>query len=343
MEMKFQILLITSSLGALQSFFFGIYLFTVKKGKSLSNVFLALLLVAFAARIIKSVGYYFANGHIIPDLLMNIGFGCNLAIFPLLWLYLNAFLKKDNQFNWRWEWIHLLPAALALMLSAVLTDDFWIRQSGYTVSLLCMLIYLPFCIHVAAKHFGSLTTIRRVWVTSLITGIAAVWMGYLANYIFGLVPYITGPVLFSILVYLLGFLGLKRSSLFTSDSELHRSSYRPIQVERCYEQLMHELGTTRLFKDASLTLPKLAKILNVSPNLLSEAINRKGCSSFPDFINSYRIRETQHLLQSVEWKDQKIAAIAFEVGFNSLSVFNTAFKKFTGQTPSAYRKNILNC
>ena len=313
-----------------------------KKGKSLANVFLALLLVVFAARFIKSVGYYFANGHIIPDLLMNIGFGCNLAIFPLLWLYLNAFLKKDYQFNWRWEWVHLLPAAVALMLSTVLTDDFWIRQSGYTVSLLCMLIYLPFCIRIAAKHFRSLSTIKRVWVASLIGGIAAVWVGYLANYIFGLVPYITGPVLFSILVYLLSFLGLKRSSLFTSDAEQHRSSYRPIQVENCYEKLIHALETAKIFKDASLTLPKLAKILNVSPNLLSEAINRKGGSNFPDFINSYRIKETQRLLQSAEWRDQKIAAIAFEVGFNSLSVFNTAFKKFTGLTPSAFRKSILS-
>ena len=342
MEIKLQILLITSSIGALQSFFFGIYLFTLKKGKSLANVFLALLLVLFAARVIKSVGYYFANGHIIPDLLMNIGFGCNLAIFPLLWLYLNAFLKKDYQFNWRWEWVHLLPAAVALMLSTVLTDDFWIRQSGYTVSLLCMLIYLPFCIRIAAKHFRSLSTIKRVWVASLIGGIAAVWVGYLANYIFGLVPYITGPVLFSILVYLLSFLGLKRSSLFTSDAEQHRSSYRPIQVENCYEKLIHALETAKIFKDASLTLPKLAKILNVSPNLLSEAINRKGGSNFPDFINSYRIKETQRLLQSAEWRDQKIAAIAFEVGFNSLSVFNTAFKKFTGLTPSAFRKSILS-
>ncbi|WP_276372694.1 helix-turn-helix domain-containing protein [Chryseolinea sp. H1M3-3] len=342
MDIKLQILLITSTFGALQSFFFGIYLFTIKKGKSLANVFLALLLVVFAARIIKSVGYYFASGHVIPDLLMNIGFGCNLAIFPLLWLYLNAFLRKDYQFDWRWEWVHLLPAAAALMLSTVLTDEFWIRQWGYTVSLLCMLIYLPFCIRVAVKHFGSLGTIRRVWVISLIGGIAAVWMGYLANYIFGLVPYITGPVLFSILVFLLSFLGLKRSSLFTSNIEQHRSSYRPVQVESCYKQLIHALETSKVFKDASLTLPKLAKILNASPNLLSEAINRKGGLNFSDFINSYRIKETQRLLQSPEWQDQKIAAIAYEVGFNSLSVFNTAFKKFTGQTPSAYRKNILS-
>lgn len=340
--MQFEMLLITSTMGALQSFFFGIYLFTVKKGKSIANVFLALLLVAFGARIIKSVGYYFAEGHIIPDLLMNIGFGCNLAIFPLLWLYLNAFIKEDYQFNWRWDWAHLLPTMMALILSPFLTDDFWLRQSGYSVSLLFMLIYLPFCIYAVARHFKSLTSLRRVWVISLVVGITAVWLGYLANYIFGLVPYITGPILFAILVYLLSFLGLKRSSLFTSDPGHHRSAYKPYQVEKCYEELTHALDTGKLFKDASLTLPRLAKTLTVSPNLLSEAINRKGGCNFSDFINFHRIKETQHLLQSAEWRDQKIAAIAFEVGFNSLSVFNAAFKKFTGHTPSTYRKNLAS-
>lgn len=332
--------MITSSIGALQSFFFGIYLFTIRRGKNIANILLALLLVAFAVRIIKSVSYYFASGHIIPDLLMNAGFACNLAIFPLLWLYLNAFLRKDYQFNWRWEWVHLLPAIIALMLSAVLTDDFWIRRSGYDYSLLFTLIYLPFCIFITAKHYNTLPVVRRLWVASLIIGTTLVWMGYVANYIFGLVPYITGPILFTALIYILSFFALKRASLFNVGTENHRSPYRPAQVESCYEQLMDVLQSTKPFKDPTLTLPKLAKLLGVTPNLLSEAINRKSGSNFPDFINSFRIKESQQLLQCKEWQDKKIAAIAYEVGFNSISVFNVAFKKFTGQTPSGFRKNL---
>lgn len=340
MEIQLKMLLITSSVGALQSFFFGIYLFTIRTGKNIANILLASLLIAFAIRIIKSVSYYFVSGHIIPDLLMNAGFACNLAIFPLLWLYLNAFLRKNYHFNWRWEWIHLLPAIVALMLSAVLTDDFWIRRSGYDYSLLFMLIYLPFCIYITAKYFNSLSLVRRLWIASLIIGTTLVWMGYAANYIFGLVPYITGPILFTALIYVLSFFALKRSTLFNVEAENPRSPYRPAQVESCYEQLVEVLQSTKPFKDSSLTLPKLAKLLGVTPNLLSEAINRKSGSNFPDFINSHRIKETQQLLQCKEWQDKKIAAIAYEAGFNSISVFNAAFKKFTGQTPSAYRKNL---
>jgi AraC-like DNA-binding protein len=43
-------------------------------------------------------------------------------------------------------------------------------------------------------------------------------------------------------------------------------------------------------------------------------------------------------MQESIFRDYTIAAIAFEVGFNSLTSFNTAFKKETQKTPSTYRK-----
>ena len=36
-----------------------------------------------------------------------------------------------------------------------------------------------------------------------------------------------------------------------------------------------------------------------------------------------------------------VIQIAYEVGFNSKSSFNTAFKKFTGMTPTQYKKQTI--
>ena len=338
MWISFAALLITSSVGVLQSFFFGIYLFTIKKGRSITNVFLAVLLLAFAARITKSVGYYFAEDHVIPDLLMNIGFGCNLAIFPLLWLYLNAFLNEQYRFDWKRDLLHLIPAAIVLSLSTTLTDYFWLRQYGYSISLILMLVYLPFCVNLTAKHFSSLTYGQRIWILSLVIGITVVWLTYLLNFVFGLVPYIAAPVLFSIFVYFLTIVGLKQSNLFVKNGRYDHSIYSDQQLESCYTKLMQLFSVEKPFRDPSLTLPKMAKQIGVSNNLLSETINKKSGVNFPDFINNYRVKEAQTLLGSADFENQKIAAIAYEVGFNSLSVFNSAFKKFTSETPSTYRK-----
>jgi AraC-like DNA-binding protein len=60
--------------------------------------------------------------------------------------------------------------------------------------------------------------------------------------------------------------------------------------------------------------------------------------SFYEYVNCYRVSEAKALLSDASRKDHKIASIAYDAGFNSLSSFNDVFKKMTGQTPSQYRK-----
>ena len=52
-------------------------------------------------------------------------------------------------------------------------------------------------------------------------------------------------------------------------------------------------------------------------------------------IGKYRVDEAKILLAND--KTVKISDVAYEVGYNSLSAFNTAFKKATGLTPSKFR------
>jgi AraC-like DNA-binding protein len=77
--------------------------------------------------------------------------------------------------------------------------------------------------------------------------------------------------------------------------------------------------------------------MNIHANYLSRIINERRNQSFNDFVNQYRIEEACRRLTDPGWKNMTILQIAYETGFYSKSVFNTAFKKFTGQTPSQYR------
>jgi AraC-like DNA-binding protein len=338
MNIPVEILLLTSGIGALQSAFFGMYLFTLKRSRHLTTLLLAFLLLAFAVRMMKSVSYYFAEGHEIPELLQNFGYGANLAILPLLWLYLNAFLIKDYRLLWVRDSIHLLLPVLVILLSPFITPHFWMDQHGYRYSLILMGAYLPFCFYVVQKRFCTLNRPQQIWISGLTVGVTIVWAGYTANFIFHLVPYIAAPVIFTFVIYFMSYLALQQGNIFIRESKNSNGAYLPAELERCFEKLQHVMAAAQLFKDPSLTLPKAAKHIAVSAHLLSAAINTKSSLNFSDFINSYRIREAQALLSKREYSHQKIAAIAFEIGFNSLSAFNASFKKVTSMTPSEFRR-----
>jgi len=53
------------------------------------------------------------------------------------------------------------------------------------------------------------------------------------------------------------------------------------------------------------------------------------------------MQDAKTLLVNTESEKFTISSIAFDSGFNSLSSFNSAFKKFEGITPSMFRKSTL--
>lgn len=97
----------------------------------------------------------------------------------------------------------------------------------------------------------------------------------------------------------------------------------------------------RPFLDASLTLFDLANQLGISKQEFSLLINRDLNQRFFDFINGYRIRLAMDILKDPSKKDLTVLEVLYEVGFNSKSSFNTAFKKLTNYTPTQYRQKYL--
>ena len=97
----------------------------------------------------------------------------------------------------------------------------------------------------------------------------------------------------------------------------------------------------RPFTDANLTLKKLANQTNIPERQLSQTINTELQQNFYEFLNHYRIEAAKQLLVDPSYEHLTILAIAYEVGFNSKSSFNAAFKKIAGITPSQYKKQSV--
>lgn len=95
------------------------------------------------------------------------------------------------------------------------------------------------------------------------------------------------------------------------------------------------------YLEASLSIQDLSEQVDVPVRELSLLINHKLSQHFFDFVNEYRIKKAMSLLEDPTQRKTTVLEILYEVGFNSKSSFNTVFKKFTGQTPTEYRKTNL--
>jgi len=95
----------------------------------------------------------------------------------------------------------------------------------------------------------------------------------------------------------------------------------------------------KLFLQDNLSLNKLSESISETENHISETLSQFLHTKFFQFVNNFRVEEAKRALQDT---DKLITNIAFDVGFNSKSTFNTAFKKVVGYSPSAYRNSLLD-
>jgi AraC-like DNA-binding protein len=113
-------------------------------------------------------------------------------------------------------------------------------------------------------------------------------------------------------------------------------------IQSVAENLHRLLIAEKPYLNSNLALDELAGMIKIHRNLLSKVINDHYKMNFFNFINKYRIEEAAEMLKSDKFMHLSIEGIAQSVGFNSKSVFNPAFKKIMGITPSEYRKKFLN-
>ncbi len=107
-------------------------------------------------------------------------------------------------------------------------------------------------------------------------------------------------------------------------------------LQRCKDSLRVLLKRDNIYLQNNVSLNNIAGKIGVSPKLLSYVINEELKMTFRELINSYRIQRAKELL--ILEDERSILDIAYDTGYNSKEVFNRVFKKFTGITPSQFRK-----
>lgn len=121
----------------------------------------------------------------------------------------------------------------------------------------------------------------------------------------------------------------------TLESENKTDATKNIQIE----QLKNFMVEKEPFLNPYLTIQELADQVSVPVRELSILINHHLDQHFFDFVNEYRIKKAMTILKDPTKKEYTVLEILYEVGFNSKSSFHTSFKKYTNQTPTAFRKS----
>ena len=191
-------------------------------------------------------------------------------------------------------------------------------------------------------RFTLLLFLIQVLLTAviLVENFASIYMAdqYLVFFIFMLVL---------VQLALIFFIHTKRPAFFTENDRLVQLSDEgkdkdgPLKEQAAnpvLKELQRLMAEEKRFKDAGLTLKRLAEELNVAEHTLSGILKDAYHLTYTQYISSLRLEEAKKLLIQARAGDARINEIMYEVGFNSKSAFNTWFKKNTGLTPSAFKK-----
>jgi AraC-like DNA-binding protein len=205
------------------------------------------------------------------------------------------------------------------------------------------------------ERFSEIEQRSLDWFRPVLLIWGAVWLMYAVEFSIGALGWrwfgsgIFLPILEVIALAIFIQKALNQRMLNDSDKGLPRVSHSNQSKARAAllsaekmqliaSKLEHAMKEDKLFLQDNLSLNKLSESISESENHISETLSQFLNTKFFQFVNCFRIEEAKVALQN---SDKLITNIAFDVGFNSKSTFNTAFKKLVGHSPSAYRSSLL--
>jgi AraC-like DNA-binding protein len=336
-------LILISGLGVLHGLLLALFLWIYPKGLKDANRLISLLLIILSFRIGKSVLLEFTDRVYIQVIFL--GLAAMLLIGPLFYLYVRTVTHKGF-YESKSYLRHFAPFVVAFFFSIWINNEhIKALPKAFFIGIFCLYygqfltyLFLSFRSIKALKQQQSENTSTIEWLNLLLYALTGLWIIYVLNLIEDKVPYVLGPILYSVIAYGVSYIAIRKGYI----SQLTQVKYKTTPVsEADTDSLFFDIDrliNDELYKDTELSLQSLSKLLKQSPQKVSMVINTRSGTNFNGFVNQYRIKKAQHLLLDKAYKNYTIAAIAFEVGFNSLASFNTSFKKVTQTTPSAFRK-----
>jgi AraC-like DNA-binding protein len=328
------------------------------------NRLLAVILLLFACTMTEYVLYW--TGYLkIYVHWSNISLTFPFLFGPLLWLYFR-FVFEQRPVGWRdgWQALPFLAFLLAYLpyylLSAAQKSAISIGAAPAPVppwlGMTCVWMSIA---HLFGYTFWHFIYLRRqphvgqsnrwaLWLNIFLFGYALAYTSYYVLVRFDFFNQAWDyhiSLAMTLFIYLIAVSGYVRPAVFqgyrlseTAPAAKYRNSgltYAAIQS--LFLRLSQLMESEQLYRNPELNLDLLAHRLGASKHHVSQVINACTEGTFFDYVNRLRIEEAKILLAERSRSDLNVIEVAYAVGFNNKVSFNTAFKKVTGITPTAYR------
>ncbi len=306
-----------------------------------------------------------SHADILPFLESHIPIIAALSIIygPLLFFYIVAVTRYDYKFRYR-DILHLLPLVLGFVIA--MFSIFFISDKETHHKIESTIVFMSFfsfaCYLVPANirlaqyarmiknNFSNLEKINLYWLRFLIGLLTSFWLvAFIFDTFLRMENWDIVWLVSSLVIFIISYFGLLQPAIFSgpvamddkssrkNNKKYIKSSLTIEMAEKNRAALESIMNNEKLYLENNLSLSKLARHMGIPLHHLSQIINETIGLSFYDYINSQRIDEAKRMFTDPRNSHINISAIGFDAGFNSISAFNTAFKKFTGQTPSEYR------
>lgn len=356
-------------LGAIQGILLALVLLNRRSGNRLANQYLAAIVVIFSLSILIHAMSHTTQYIRLPyhqELIQIFYF----LFGPFVFFYVRALTTANYRAEKR-HILHLIPAMIALVVYLPFyfitanKSDFaggeatglgnvisWILLAHMLIYLFLSFRRLFFHTKAIKNSFSSVERINLNWLKFFLSGFVLLWIVALYFDVIKISSqYINFMwLLVSVFLYVIGYLGLWQPDIFAgrefreakpAEKKYEKSTLTEENAEKYLEKLRHYMETEKPFLDSDISLYGLAKKLSMPPHHLSQVINDKLEQNFFEFINGYRVAEAKISLNDPEHAHLTIAAIGLDSGFNSISAFNSAFRKHSGMSPSQFRTSSL--
>ena len=308
-----------------QSLFLGGFLALRGLKKSKPSFWISVMLVGLAFRIGKSVFYYLLPKVALFGVVLG-GVGLWL-IGPAYWLFVK--ISKGKSIN-RLDLLHFLPALVVLALGGFFRMQVLIP--AYHIGAFVLGGYLLAGIFEWNKKGNKWTKGGALISYSL----GLIWLSFVFQYFSPSIEwYAISGAISCVVLYVINFYIIRDQHLFQLPKKgpLFISKRIPDSLKSDLEALFEK---EKIYRQKGLTIAMVAGALNRPAYLISKTINQHYGQRFNEFVNCYRVKEVKERLQDLQ-ANQKVEAIASEVGFSSTSSLYHAFKKETQLTLQQYR------